>query len=345
MIAYSRYRTPVLFGLLLLTAGCRIAFGAGASRSLYSLTEENDGVISSQDHHYTQGVMFTRTVSPVAGGFWEKLDHGFSRVACFLGAERKATSGYSWPIVGQSIFTPSNLEATRALSGKRPYAGWLYLGMGLQRRTNRGRIDRFQLLVGVVGPWAQGQWVQEKFHHVFGYKHADGWDNQLHNEPGLIATYQTSWRLPLLRRNWLEVDLQPEAGIAVGNVLTYGDTGLALRFGQGLRSISAPKTITPGLSGTGWYRPGRIHGVLGWMLMGGVQTRAVWRNLFLQGNTFQDSPGVEKRDFVTDVDVGLSLVFRVGLRVDFVYVRRSREYVTQDSADRFGSITLSMMLG
>src|SRR5699024_11095171 len=115
-------------------------------------------------------------------------------------------------------------------------------------------------------------------------------------------------------------------------------------FGQGLPAIGMPKTVAPGLSGTGWYSPGRLGGAFGWMLMAGIETRAVARNLFLQGHSLRHRPGVEKRDVVTDADAGLSLGFGMGLRVDFVYVRRSREYIGQDGDDQFGSITVSMML-
>ncbi len=336
-----------IVALLLSMTVCRPAAAAEPKLSLYSLTEENDGIFSGQDRHYTQGLMFSRMVVPAAGssGFWDELSRRFASVTRVLGAG-SATAGtsYRWPIIGQSLFTPADLDSTEPQPDDRPFAAWLYVGAGLQRRTVSGRVDQFQLLAGVVGPWALGEVVQEKFHKVFDYKHARGWDNQLHNEPGLVASYQTRWTVPVFDPSWIDIDLQPQVGLSVGNVLTYGEIGLTLRFGQGSRVLGSPRTITPGLSGSGWFDPGRIDGAFDWMMFVGIQTRAVWRNLFLQGNSFRHSASVDKRDFVTDEEFGVSLLFRPGVRVDVIYVKRSHEFVGQHGDDRFGSITVSVPL-
>lgn len=333
----------VAVSALLSLAGCgRCAQAAPAGLSLYSLTEENDGIVSHEDRHYTQGIMLARTATVPSGGFWDGISDGFDRVARWLGAGPAVARRYRWPVVGQSLFTPADIETASPPPGMHPYAGWLYVGAGLQRRDRSGRLDQFQVLLGVVGPWALGEELQAGFHALAGYRQPDGWDHQLHNEPGLIATYQTSWDWPLLQAGTLESDVLPEAGISVGNVLAYGDAGFILRLGRGLAAGGAPQTITPGLSGSGWFDPARLDGDYGWMLFAGAQTRAVGHNLFLQGNSFRHSAGVRQRDFVTDADAGFSLLFRVGLRADFVYVRRAREFVGQPEADNFGSVTLSV---
>lgn len=334
----------VLIGVILVSGSLcsRSAAAAQENESLYALTEENDGILGGQDRHYTQGFMFTRTVTAPGQGLWGELSDALDRVSGWLGAGPEWERRYRWPIVGQSLFTPADLKTLAPQPNDRPFAAWLYAGVGLQRRSINGRLDQFQLLLGVVGPLAMGERAQNKFHHIFGFSRAQGWNNQLHNEPGLLARYQASWDLPLWYQGSLEGDLLPEAGMAVGNILTYGDAGVTLRLGQGLAAAGTPQTITPGLSGSGWFDPAALNGPFGWMLMAGIQTRAVWRNLFLQGNTFRHSPSVRMRHFVTDEDVGVSLLFRLGLRVDVVYVKRSHEFYGQAGDDRFGSVTLSV---
>lgn len=313
---------------------------------IYALTEEDDGIFTHQDRHYTQGLLLSRTTTPQARGFWDQLaDHSIDPLAHWLGAGPANERRDQW-LVGQSIFTPTDTKTPTPDPHDRPYAGWLYTGAGLMQRSASGRIDHLQLLVGVVGPAALAQQTQDTFHALAGFGKAEGYGHQLRDEPGLILSYQTIWDRPVFSLPWfgarpLQGDVLPELGVTLGNVLTYGEAGLTLRLGQSLAAGGTPRTITPGLSGSGWFDPARINGAFSWMIYGGIQTRAVWRNLFLEGNSYLSSPGVRKRNFVTDEDVGMSFLFRFGLRVDITYIKRSREFVGQINDDRVGSITLS----
>ena len=52
------------------------------------------------------------------------------------------------------------------------------------------RLDTLQLDVGLVGPAAGGAFVQNNFHRFIGDTTANGWANQLHNEPTLDLTFE-----------------------------------------------------------------------------------------------------------------------------------------------------------
>lgn len=327
--------------LTLLSGVVRAAAAPPIQSPIYSLTEENDGIFSQQDRHYTQGLMIIRTATPLADGFWDDVAGDFGQLAGWLGAGPATERRYQWPIFGQSEFTPTDTKRSVPNPLDRPYAGWLYLGAGLMQRSNSGRIDHLQLLLGVVGPAALAKQVQDGFHALAGYGQANGYSHQLHNEPGLLVSYQTIWDRSLLTVGSLQSDALPEVGITAGNVLTYGEVGLTLRVGQSLAAGGTPRTITPGLSGSGWFDPDKIDGAFGWMIYAGIQSRAVWRNLFLEGNSYRNSAGVEKRNFVTDENLGISFLFHFGLRVDISYIKRSREFSGQINDDRVGSVTLS----
>lgn len=311
---------------------------------LYSFTEEDDGIFTGQDRHYTQGFLFTRTTTAISGGLWDDLGHGFGHVATLLGAGSQASSHYTWPMVGQSLFTPTNKDTYIPDPKDRPYAGWLYIGAELARRDTSGRTDTFQLLLGDVGSWAMGRQVQNVFHSLTSYGKAKGWDHQLHNEPALLLRYDINWNWALPRLGPLEADATPDIGLTAGNVLTYGAASFTLRIGQHLAAGTPPRTITPGLSGSGWFDPTALDGAFGWFIYGGVQERAVWRNIFLQGNSWQNSPSVPMKHFVTDENIGIAFMFRFGLRVDISYIKRSKEFFGQHGDDRFGSITLTAPL-
>ena len=333
----------VAVALMLLSGPTHAAPAASATMQspIYSLTEENDGIFSYQDRHYTQGLMFTRSATPLTGGFWDGLAGNFGQLTGWLGAGPAVERRYQWPIAGQSEFTPTNIKTFTPDPHDRPYAGWLYVGAGLMQRSDSGRIDHLQLLLGVVGPAALAKQVQDGFHAFAGYGQANGYSHQIGNEPGLVVRYQTIWDRPLVSLGPVQTDALPEVGITAGNVLTYGEVGFTLRAGQSLAAGGTPRTITPGLSGSGWFDPDKINGAFGWMIYVGIQTRAVWRNLFLEGNSYKSSLSVEKRNFVTDANAGISLLFHFGLRVDISYIKRSREFSGQVNDDRIGSVTLS----
>jgi hypothetical protein len=71
-----------------------------------------------------------------------------------------------------------------------------------------------------------------------------------------------------------------------------------------------------------------------------VEGRAIARNLFLDGNTFQSSRSVDKENFVGDAILGAAITFD-RMRIAFTHVIRSREYKTQTKEARFGAVDVS----
>lgn len=215
------------------------------------------------------------------------------------------------------------------------------------QETNHGSyhtLENTELLMGVVGPAALGGVTQNDFHQFVSVSSALGWKNQLHNEPGLMATYERKWRFeqPLIGN--LAVDAIPEAGATLGNVLTYGQTGGMVRFGQNLAADYGPDHIRPSLSGTGWFDPDQLKGDLGWYVFLGTQGRAVGRNLVLQGNSFAPSLGVDEKPFVADFTAGASL-FLSSVSLNLTLTERTKEfYGQQGRPDRFGSISFAFQL-
>ena len=57
------------------------------------------------------------------------------------------------------------------------------------------------------------------------------------------------------------------------------------------------------MPGGGYFR--RKKG-FNWYLFAGLEGRAVFRNIFLDGNTFTDSHSVDSKHFVGDIQAGLA---------------------------------------
>jgi hypothetical protein len=96
---------------------------------------------------------------------------------------------------GQNIYTPDNTELTALIDNDRPYAGWLYLGVGVVWKNDEVR-NSLLLNAGIVGPSSYAQETQRLIHDLRGLDHPNGWDNQLHDELGLMVVYERMWRWP-----------------------------------------------------------------------------------------------------------------------------------------------------
>ncbi|MDR3449560.1 MAG: lipid A deacylase LpxR family protein [Alphaproteobacteria bacterium] len=310
------------------------------------ILEENDYFGTHDDRHYTQGLKLSYLSKPVTpDGGWDQpfgmLNDAFG---IYGGDSRKRK--YEWTALGQSIFTPTYTNTPNPSPNDRPYAAWLYTGASLLQDTDHGwyhTLENTELDLGVVGPPALGEVTQNDYHQFINVTPALGWHDEIHTEPGAILSYEKKWRFqqPLIGN--LAIDAIPEAGATVGNILTYGDIGGMVRFGQNLGADYGPNRIRPSPSGTAWFDPDQLDGRPGWYIFAGTQGRAMGHNVFLQGNSFAPSYGVEEKPLVADFIVGASLFWNTALRVDATMTERTKEfYGQQGHPDRFGGINLTI---
>jgi lipid A 3-O-deacylase len=305
----------------------------------FTLIEENDALVPSPtDRWYTQGFALSYLSAPVAGSGFDWL---FPTTFTNPGSPRTRKFEI---VVGQSIFTPENTKLNPPDPLDRPYAGWLYSGIGWYQQTNRSSLDHLELLLGVVGPAALAKQVQGGFHDALGQKTSAAWGFQLKNEPGVVLSYDHKWRFGMPVGGGLSIDAIPEFGGSVGNILTYGQVGTMVRLGQNLNADYGPARIRPALSGTTWFDPTQLEGPFGWYVFAGFQGRAVARNIFLDGNTFATSASVDKNTFVGDLSAGMSIFWLDFAKLDLVATWRSKEFVNQSQTERFGGLNLSFRL-
>ncbi|MBL6749102.1 MAG: lipid A deacylase LpxR family protein [Nevskia sp.] len=336
-------------GLALAGAAAPACLAAdGADRSgWFTLTAENNNFAVNQDRHYVNGFNFAYLSAPLSGGSgW------FGRTAAgiedalpplFPRAGQSIDRRFEWTALGQQIFTPSNKSLEPPDPRDRPYAGWLYTGISLLQDRDGRELSDLSATVGVVGPGAFGEQVQNGFHKMFGFGNANGWKHQLNNEPAVTLEYVRKWRLvtSLAEGYGVQADLVPELGAAVGNVFTYAEASALVRVGVGLDADYGPRLMQPGLTGGAYFNPQRAARSWGLNVFGGIQERVVGHNIFLDGNTWQAGPSVDKYPFVHDEVFGVSAFGWRNVRADFTYVRRSREFGAQTGVDRYGSINLT----
>ncbi|MCW5585570.1 MAG: lipid A deacylase LpxR family protein [Chromatiales bacterium] len=301
----------------------------------YSLQLENDLWGSGDDRFYTHGteLSYLRTGAPPS---WLAA---IADVLPFFHRTSESAVGYS---VGQAIFTPSDTDSEALVSNDRPYAGWLYFSAGLasrvEMRPTSETIDGLAVTLGMVGPSAHADNVQTEFHKLIDVDVARGWDHQLKDEPGVILTYARKWRHFPLNGGPRQWEWSPHLAASVGNVYTYGAAGMMVRWGTNLRTDIGPPNIRPGFPGAPFFQPGAKSN---WYLFGGIEGRAVARNIFLDGNTFRDSHSVDRKPLVADVQFGVA--FHVdSVRIAISNVYRTREFKGQDEPAQYGAINITV---
>jgi len=300
----------------------------------YTLLVEND-VFTGSDQHYTNGLRLS---------YLSRQDdvpdyiRKFAAAMPFVELGARLRAGYA---LGHNIYTPNNIKAAELVEDERPYAGYLYAGMAVvaESDSRAGNIlDTWELDIGIVGPSALGKEVQNSFHHMIGVRQAEGWRNQLEDEIAVSLTHERKWRHLWRHPNsGLGVDLTPHVGGSVGNLATYLNLGATVRIGEGLARDYGPPRIRPSLPGSGFFLP---YDGIGWYLYAGVDGRAVAHNIFLDGNTFTDSHGVDSKAWVGDVQMGVVLTFD-RVRIAYTHICRTREFEGQESGDNFGAVSIS----
>lgn len=308
-----------------------------------SLQFENDFFGGGTDRHFTHGTRIEYLTRPMQ---WIK--EGADKLPWF-DAEGPFVSpgddleGRASFVLGQNIYTPQDTFTKKLIPDDRPYAGWLYLGFGLVANQEKApyaseRYDKIQLDIGMVGPASLAEDVQTFWHNLLDIHVPEGWDNQLHNEPGIVLFYEQARRFA--RRDTglgLEFDLVPHFGGSIGNVFTYAAAGITGRLGPVLKKDFGPPRIRPSLPGGGYYQSGEE---VNWYIFAGVEGRGILRNIFLDGNTFTDSPSVDKRYFVADLQAGISFQWK-RFRLSYTQIFRTKEYKSQEKPDVFGSLSIS----
>jgi len=315
----------------------RLHFG---SITVYS---ENDAYFAGTDEHYTNGFKISALSTDLRDFTDDSIPAPVRWIARGLGDLVPPGLAYKLGLsLGQNIYTPIDTSLSTPNPRDRPYAAWLYLGAAFQIyrppsvEGGASRLDVFEVTAGMVGPAALGRQIQNGFHDIIGADHAEGWSHQIHNEPGINLVYERKyrWATPHARDDW-GADLIPHLGFSLGNIFTYANAGFELRAGYRLPADFGSNLIRP--SGDS-NAPERAP--LSVFLFAAVDGRAVARDITLDGNTFRDSPSVDKRPLVADLYAGIG-VGTTRWQVTYAQAYRTKEFYGQADRSVFGSISVT----
>jgi hypothetical protein len=323
---------------------------AGEPLGTGALLWDNDSFFSDDDLHYTNGLGLAWLWAP------GREPAALARLADALppavaNAERRV--GFA---IGQSMFTPQNLERSDLILDDQPYAGWLYVALAALSYRERprgpvaGDLESFEIVLGVVGPDAFAGDVQTSWHEFMEITRPSGWDHQLHNEPGLVLAYTRQWRFCAdlgegdcrsAESGAASIDWIPYLGGTLGNVYTYLAAGATLRLGEGLGSDFNHSRIRPGLPVWSWGTPADGFN---WHVFASAEGRLVGRNIFLDGNTFRDSHSVSKKPLVGDFEIGFTVSWDIlrPISVTYRHLVRTPEFDGQRGIDNIDSLNIAV---
>lgn len=238
---------------------------------------------------------------------------------------------------GQSMYTPSDITKSEFIENDFLYGGWLYGSLGIVSDT--GQIfDNAVLTLGVVGPTSQAKQSQKYIHHIMGSPQPQGWNHQLKDEPGINFSYERKWRQLFEAEAFgVGVDIMHHIGANLGNVATNASIGTTFRFGYDLPSDYGPPRIRSSLPGSDFFIPTKkISGYL----FSTVEMRAVGRNIFLDGNSFQNGLHLNKRTLIGNLQIGAALTYK-DARISYTQIYITKEFKGQKAGSKFGAINFS----
>ncbi|MGM0453542.1 MAG: lipid A deacylase LpxR family protein [Thermodesulfobacteriota bacterium] len=317
------------------------------SRKSFGLYVEND-FFFGDDREFTSGLKLTWSRAGMKRFPKDARSHRWLYpVVHFLGFEGEPDSDKILGInlsVGQNIYTPENIESKELIENERPYAGISYVELGYHQRYGN-YMDTIGFYGGIVGPHSYGEQFQSAFHELVNGIDPKGWDNQLENEPIIGVVYEIKKRVITPSSfTGIGYDMILNTGGGIGNAQTYYNIGAMARWGWHLPNDFGTFPMRP----ASYFNPvldvqptrHETADRFGLHLFLSANTRAVIRNIFLDGNTFQDSHSVSKKPVVSSFMGGVGIIsgrFKTSLS----YVYQTESFKQQKDPQAFGSFNIS----
>ena len=237
---------------------------------------------------------------------------------------------------GQAMFTPADITVSTPQADDLPYAGLLYMAVDLSAR-NTSYADTIRFMAGVVGPWSQADEVQQQIHRVTGSEEPNGWDYQLHNELVVNMMYERRTAFHTgqldngLNYQWIGIR-QAE----LGTINTGAELSLALLFTE--YSMQQSHNLQSSMAHSAYLFSTDLN--KGFFAVLGITGHLTLRSIFLDGNTFRDSPSVEKELWSAAIFYGIG--YATGeWNISANWTRETRRFETQEKGPGYGSITFT----
>lgn len=312
--------------------------GINFRHSTLSIVSENDKYFAGTDRHYTNDLKLSWLGETDLNDSKEFVQQ-VTRLIPWLDPDRMDWRYKVGSALGHNTYTPVDTDTTTLLPHDRPYAGWLY-GSILLHAQRDDQLRTIELSLGIIGPSALGEQAQNTWHDVINVPHAEGWANQLHDEPGLQISWERryrSWQWKEAAGSPLSVDVVLRHRVTLGNVAIHLAGGASVRVGWRLPADFGADLIRPSGGNTA---NGREPDWFSAYAFASSEARLVARDIFLDGNTWRASHSVDKRPLVADLSLGFVLHWP-SFQLTYTQNYRTKDFYGQLHRDVFGSVGFS----
>lgn len=177
----------------------------------FSFVNDNDLFVSyKKDRYYTNGMFFTyRNLSKTKNEKLEKKIH-------------------EWQL-GHLMFTPHKPTILSVSEHDRPFASYLYGSFGIKKVYKNQQILKGEIQLGVIGPPALGEQLQNFIHDIYGFDRPIGWKYQIRSAVGININAHYTKHITTDKDN--RNDINFINSLRIGTVFTDISTGVHGRFG------------------------------------------------------------------------------------------------------------------
>ena len=239
-------------------------------------------------------------------------------------------------LLGMKMYTPQDITRVEVDSTDRPYAGWLYAGLGsMSNQFSSAQRLTTQFTIGVIGPAAGQKAFQKSLHKLLKNTAPQGWGNQIANDLALNFNFMYEKRIfyPTNRLETLGI-MEVNAGTVTNFIGVGGQTRVG-RFNDYFYNSSGLKMKDKQYDADELAQapfPENLNRDFQFYFFARATFRFALDNSTLEGGlfSFKRSPYVLTSDdiqrFYLNAQFGITVVLgRVGISFSQLY--RSKEFV------------------
>ena len=327
------YKLYLLISLFLITPV--IAAEEEETPKYFTFSFENDFFVG-EDNGYTNGIGLTFGEGPFLEFNSDNTPNWLHWLTqdWFISQMEGKTRGIA-NMYFQRLQTPNDITIDTLIEDDLPYVG-LLAWQGTMYAWDDKVSDQLSFYLGVVGPIALGEESQKLVHSAIGSDEPLGWNNQINNEIVTKIEFQRVWSLFRTESDNLQFDLLGLAGFGVGNLQSATKAGFAMRWGNNLQrsfptfSLQADRQVNPlALSPSNDF-----------YIFAGVRGGYLANDIFIDGNTFEDSHSVPIEHTQNEISAGIVWNFD---NCGFVFQISSAKSKTTliDERDKFGALSFT----
>ncbi len=238
--------------------------------------------------------------------------------------------------LGQMMVTPKDIKIADPDPNSAPYAGLLFLRSSYLA-VHEDYADQLSLTLGILGPSSGAEEVQKFVHKLVGANEPQGWDHQLKDEPVAQLSRSRVWRFAGEDTGSAQTDLLVLGEVAGGNLESGVGSAVIARYGQGLKqSFATAAQMTERM-------PNPIALDQGWHVYGGITGGYLYNQIFVNGNTFRDSPEADLRHWQHSFVGGASYSWQ-DWSLSLSYFQGSSLDKKGEARERYGSVSVAWRL-